>query len=103
MAEVFDPETHDLRVMEDKCSTCIFGDHTTRAATARRVREMVEETRQDELGMGHIPCHHTLPYSSPPQTKSAICRGWWDLEGKKTWWGRLAIQWELVKWWKEPV
>lgn len=99
-AAVFDMETGRLRVMEDKCSTCIFRPGNLMYLTPGRVAQMVEETRADPYG--HITCHHTLPWADPRQEKGAVCRGWWDGYAREKFWARMAVAMKLIDWWKEP-
>lgn len=96
-SEVYDPEAHILRVMEDMCETCIFRPGNLMHLAPGKLQRMVRETREEP--MGNIPCHDTLPYSLPPQEKAAVCRGWWDAyAGEKFWSTMIPIElWRPVK------
>jgi hypothetical protein len=95
--EVFDPDTQTLRVMKDLCESCIFRPGNKMYLQPGRVKEMVEETRQDPFG--HIPCHDTLPYSSPPQSKAAVCKGWWDGYSQEKFWAQILTRLNKIQWW----
>lgn len=97
-AAVFDMETGRLRVMDGKCTTCIFRPGNLMNLSKGRVAQMVEETRKDPFG--HIPCHHTIPCTG--QDKGAVCRGWWDGYAKEKFWARMAVAMKLIDGWKEP-
>lgn len=66
---------HEVRVCEDKCSTCIFRPGNLMRLRPGRRSQMVRDALQDE---GHITCHSTLD-----QPLSAICRGFADLPEAK--------------------
>lgn len=95
---VWDSNENVLRVLKDKCSTCIYGSN--RFVSARTVRAMEEETLQDERS--HVQCHHTLPSISGSNDVGAICRGWWDRNAMKNWLFRLAKRDDVVKFVDEP-
>jgi len=97
MSEVYDPETGVLRVMKDKCATCIFRPGNLMSLQPGRVREMVESARKDEFGS--ITCHDTLPYSGPPGIKSAVCKGWWDGYSQDKFWAQILTRLKKVQWW----
>ncbi|AXK90026.1 hypothetical protein SAMN05421776_11359 [Nocardia farcinica] len=66
---------NEVRVCEDKCSTCIFRPGNLMRLRPGRRSQMVRDALHDE---GHITCHSTLD-----QPLSAICRGFADLPEAK--------------------
>ncbi|AVH20102.1 hypothetical protein [Nocardia cyriacigeorgica] len=66
---------NEVRVCEDKCSTCIFRPGNLMRLRPGRRSQMVRDALHDE---GHITCHSTLD-----QALSAICRGFADLPEAK--------------------
>ncbi|WP_067469743.1 hypothetical protein [Nocardia amamiensis] len=62
---------NQVRVCEDKCTTCIFRPENLMMLRPGRRAQMVREAIRNE---GHITCHSTLD-----QERSAICRGFADL------------------------
>jgi hypothetical protein len=57
-----------VRVMADKCATCIFRPGNLMELRRGRVRDMVEEATGNE---GVIVCHDTLN-----DDKAAVCKGY---------------------------
>lgn len=66
---------NEVRVCEDKCTTCIFRPGNLMRLRPGRRAQMVRDALRDE---GHITCHSTLD-----QPLSAICRGFADLPEAK--------------------
>lgn len=97
-SDIWDTENNVLRVLKEKCSTCIFGPN--RFVSAQTVRAMEDETRQN--GFGSIQCHHTLPQISGSTKVGAICKGWWDRNATSVPIHRLAISENVVKFVEEP-
>ncbi|MGW5220940.1 hypothetical protein ACWEQA_24035 [Nocardia sp. NPDC004085] len=62
---------NQVRVCEDRCTTCIFRPGNLMMLQPGRRSQMVRDALRNE---GHIPCHSTLD-----QKRSAICRGFADL------------------------
>lgn len=60
-----------VRVMAERCSTCIFRPGNLMHLQPGRVKEMVAKVRATE---GCIPCHKTLG-----DEKQAVCRGQFDV------------------------
>jgi hypothetical protein len=60
-----------VRVMKEKCETCIFRSSNRMSLMPGRVREMLAEVRRSD---GCIPCHETL--GLPEQ---AVCRGQFEV------------------------
>ena len=59
-----------VRVMAERCSTCIFHPGNRMHLKPGRVREMLMHVRRHE---SCIPCHETLD-----DEKQAVCRGQFD-------------------------
>jgi uncharacterized protein YceK len=59
-----------VRVMAERCSSCIFRPGNLMSLQPGRVKEMVDEVRASE---GCIPCHKTLDLP-----RQAVCRGQFD-------------------------
>jgi hypothetical protein len=64
----FDPETHKLRIMAEKCSTCIFRPGNKMDLQPGRVKGMLEDVRRTD---SFVTCHKTLGTGKP----GAICAG----------------------------
>lgn len=62
------------RVLDEKCSTCIFRPGNLMDLRPGRVRGMVEDSLRDG---GFITCHQTLPEAGS-DVAPAICRGFFD-------------------------
>lgn len=95
---MWDVENSDLRVMERKCSTCIFGPDSL--LTAAATRELVAKAQADDGG--NIICHKTIK-AHAGDVPGAMCYGYWHRFFRHTFLGRLARAWDLVHWWSEPV
>lgn len=91
---VWDEEEHILRVMEAKCDTCIFGQNSI--ISPESFRALIEQTKHDDFG--NVVCHKTIK-TYAGDVPGAICRGHWDGFSRHTFWGRLAILDNLIKWW----
>jgi hypothetical protein len=59
-----------VRVMRERCPTCIFQPGNLMHLQPGRVKEMVAYVRRHD---GCIPCHKTLP-----DEEQAVCRGQFD-------------------------
>jgi hypothetical protein len=59
-----------VRVMADRCSTCIFRPGNLMDLQAGRVKDMLATIEQTQ---GCIPCHQTLD-----DEKQAVCRGQYE-------------------------
>lgn len=91
---VWDEEEHTLRVMEEKCSTCILGPNSI--LLAEDTRNLVGKAKTDAFG--NVVCHKTIKLFIG-DGPGAICRGYWEHHGKHTIWGRLAVIEKVIKWW----
>jgi hypothetical protein len=79
---VYIPE-QGVRVCREKCSTCIFRPGNLMHLHEGRLKQIVEQTREDDAG--NIVCHQTLD-----QKQGAICRGFYDAYGEGSMILRLA-------------
>lgn len=94
---VWDDDEHVLRVMAEKCSTCVFGPNSI--LLAEDTRNLVNRAKTDEFGT--VICHKTIKLSIG-DGPGAVCFGYWDHHGKNTLWGRLAVVEKVIVWWKTP-
>jgi hypothetical protein len=60
-----------VRVMAERCSTCIFHPGNRMHLQPGRVRQMLADVRRKD---GCIPCHETLD-----DDVQAVCRGQYDV------------------------
>jgi hypothetical protein len=72
---VGDPVARKTRLLSQQCDTCIFGPGNPMHLGRGRLAAMVAEARTTA---GYIICHDTLPYGQYPDTRPAICRGFYD-------------------------
>jgi hypothetical protein len=86
------PLTPDgLRVMAERCETCIFRPGNPMQLNRGRVREMVSESIKCD---SFIPCHHAL-YES--DEAPAVCRGFYDAYGDQTLGCRLGLLYGVIE------
>ncbi|MFJ4276264.1 hypothetical protein ACIP29_37625 [Streptomyces coelicoflavus] len=79
---VADEATGEIRLLSERCSTCIFRPgNPFRTTMPERIRSMVADAVVDE---GHVTCHSTLPGSAPAAAEPAICRGFADTYGDRS-------------------
>ncbi|BDM74929.1 hypothetical protein HEK616_84160 (plasmid) [Streptomyces nigrescens] len=79
---VADPETGEIRVLKDRCTTCVLNPAESAAPLAPgRLKQFVTETREAD---GHIICHSTLSPCAAEGTPAAMCRGFVDAYGLPT-------------------
>lgn len=95
---VWDEEKRELRVMERKCSTCIFGPSTILEPSS--FRKLVKEAQSNGDG-GSVVCHKTIK-AFAGDVPGAMCYGYWHRFFRNTFLGRLARSWDLIHWWPEP-
>ena len=93
---VWDEEEHVLRVMGEKCDTCIFGPNSV--LLAEDTRNLARRSAEDQVA-GNIVCHKTIKIFIG-DGKGAICRGDWDRRVKRSLIGQLAVAEDLIVWWK---
>ncbi|MFI8932486.1 hypothetical protein ACIG3E_33080 [Streptomyces sp. NPDC053474] len=79
---VADESTGEVRVLSERCSTCIFRPgNPFRTTMPSRIRDMVADAVAEG---GHVTCHSTLPGSAPADVAPAICRGFADTYGHRS-------------------
>ena len=81
-----------VRVMRERCSTCIFKPGNLMHLQTGRVRNMVEQVREDQ---SCIPCHKTLDLD-----EQAVCRGQFDIV--KTTPLQIAERLGFIEWTEQP-
>lgn len=76
---VGDPETGEIRLLEDRCGHCILNP----AATALPLKpgRIQQFTRDARDASAHVICHSTYPPIAPRGTAAAMCRGYVDAYG----------------------
>lgn len=68
---VFDENTYRVRLMAQRCATCIFRPGNRMHLQPGRVKDMVETCIAKE---GHVVCHDTLRHADT-ELPGAVCRG----------------------------
>lgn len=69
-----------LRVLTEKCSTCVFHPGNRMRLNPGRLQDLV----QQNLSAGAaLVCHATLTYGDHPDFGPALCRGFYDAHGYK--------------------
>lgn len=81
-----------IRVMAERCSTCIFKPGNLMELRSGRVKDMVEGVKEID---GCIPCHETLG-----DEVQAVCRG--QYEAHKTWQIEIAERLGKIIDWVRP-
>ncbi|MFE6848311.1 hypothetical protein [Streptomyces sp. NPDC057686] len=77
---VADPATGEIRILEDRCTTCVLNPaRTAIPLPAGRRAEFVREARDDE--QAYVVCHKTFGEDAPPGTREAMCRGYINAYG----------------------
>lgn len=85
--DVFDAELGKVRVLAERCQTCIFWPGNRMHLPGGRLEELVEaNVAADAL----LTCHQTLPYGPHPEVPPAVCAGFWAKHRRRTLLGRLA-------------
>lgn len=69
---------HKVRVLSERCATCIIGGEQSITPSLRsgRLRTLIAEAAD-----GHIPCHSTLSNTEP---HAAVCAGWFEKFGMQS-------------------
>lgn len=81
-----------VRVMAERCPTCIFRPGNLMHLQPGRVRSMLAEVRRTE---GCIPCHETLGHR-----EQAVCRGQYDVLQTQVL--QVATRLGCIDWWQLP-
>jgi hypothetical protein len=79
-----------VRVMANRCPTCIFRPGNQMHLMPGRLRDMVEQVRERD---SCIPCHETLDHD-----RQAVCRGQFDTV--KTQPLQIAERLGMIVWWR---
>lgn len=80
--EVADPATGEIRILEDRCGTCVLNPAGKGAGLRPgRLKDFLEGARRKD---GHVVCHSTIPPAVPRNTPAAMCRGYVDTYGLPT-------------------
>jgi hypothetical protein len=86
-ADVLDEETGKVRILRQRCSTCVFRPGDLMLLGPERFRDLIDRN----LAAGAmLTCHQTLPYSDNPDFGPAVCAGFWARHGLSTAAGRIA-------------
>jgi hypothetical protein len=88
VGDVVDHASGLPRVLDDKCTTCIF-----RPGNLMHLREGAREdmVRAALANDSWIVCHTTLPDTGNLLGTQAICRGFWDVHARDSFGCRLAV------------
>ena len=86
-ADVRDPSTGKVRVLQRRCDTCIFRPGDPMGLGAARIRQVIEANLQ---ASALLTCHATLPYGPHPNHGPAVCAGFWAQHRNDVPAGRLA-------------
>ncbi|MGW2984151.1 hypothetical protein [Streptomyces goshikiensis] len=77
--EVADPATGEIRILAERCTTCVLNPAATTIPLAPgRRQDFLREAREKQ---GHVICHNTLPLFAPAGTPAAMCRGFAEAYG----------------------
>lgn len=79
IADHLDPETGRLRLLREKCTTCIYRPGNLMHLARDGLAAITAEAK-DSL----ITCHKTLPFVAPEGERPAVCRGWHDGHGERS-------------------
>jgi hypothetical protein len=85
--DIIDDVNGLVRVLGEKCSTCIFRpDNPMRLEPGYLQRIIRDNVENGAL----LTCHQTLPYGDFPDFGPAACRGFWESHGQHTIAGVIA-------------
>lgn len=90
---VIDPGTRLLRLLSERCSTCIFRAGNPMHLEPGKLQQMVQQALNDGTW---IICHQTLSYGDHPDYGGAICRGFADAYGHLAMWIMVARQYNAI-------
>lgn len=85
--DIVDDVTRKVRVLSEKCSTCIFWPGNRMHLSEGYLQDIIRGNV--EVG-SLLTCHQTLPYGDFPDFGSAACRGFWESHGQNTVAGIMA-------------
>ncbi|MFJ2112317.1 hypothetical protein ACIOEX_10545 [Streptomyces sp. NPDC087850] len=78
---IIDAESKRLRVMADKCATCVFRPGNLMALEPGVLARIVNQN--NERG-AWLTCHATLPYGANPGFGQAVCHGYFIAHKKNS-------------------
>lgn len=85
--DIIDEETRLVRVMAERCSTCVFHPGNMMHLRPGYLADIIE----GNIKAGALlTCHQTLPYNSDYDIDPAACRGFWDAYRMRTVAGIMA-------------
>lgn len=74
LADMIDPESGKIRVLSERCPTCIFRRGDPMSLGEARIAHIISENvRRGTL----LTCHATLPYGENPDFGESACAGFW--------------------------
>jgi hypothetical protein len=94
-----DPDTKRVRILSEKCATCIFKPGNKMELREGARDQLVEETLAAD---SYIVCHSTLPYFKHPEAQPAVCRGFWDVHARDSLATRLVLMNNMAQWTEPP-
>jgi hypothetical protein len=85
--DVIDPDCGKVRVLSERCGSCIFWRDDRSAVRPERAAEVIDAN----VAAGSLlTCHSTLPYGEHPEFGPAVCAGFWARHRQQTATGRMA-------------
>lgn len=84
--DVLDPDTRQVRVLAQRCDSCIFWTDDRAAVDPDHARQVIEA---NVAAGALLTCHSTLPAYNP-EFGPAVCAGFWAKHRRQTACGRLA-------------
>lgn len=84
--DIIDYQAGKVRILEEKCSDCIFRPGNLMHLGKGRLMEVVEGNLK---ASALLTCHNTLPWNDYDEDPAA-CKGFWDSYGLQTAAGRMA-------------
>jgi hypothetical protein len=79
--DITDPTTGGSRILSRKCDTCILRPGNLMRLGPGRLADLLART----LPRSYVVCHETLTYGVNPDYGPAICRGFADRYGDRSW------------------
>jgi hypothetical protein len=83
--DISDSATGESRVLSERCTTCIFRPGNLMFLEPGRLASLLAAT----LPNSYVVCHDTLTYGNFPDYGPAMCRGFVDRYGERSWVVRL--------------
>jgi hypothetical protein len=85
--DVLDPDTRHVRVLSQRCDTCIFWPDDRAAVSPSRALQVIDA---NVAAGALLTCHSTLPYGEHPEFGPAVCAGFWARHRLDVAAGRMA-------------